>query len=158
MSVILRYRRHIRIRVVLPLMFPALLFSALGASVSSRLDVSRLRLILGVLFIFLSFYFYFLSSRIKLSPTPAVGIVVGTISGSMNGLFSMGGPPAVLYLAPALEKKEEYLATSQAFFITSNLMSLAVRLCSGVVDVSVLPYLAAGIPAAIAGTFLGNRL
>lgn len=151
---LMKYRKSIRWNVFLAMVFPALLAAGFCTKVSLGFDVSLMKTLLGFLFIFFSVWFSFLADRIKLKPTKGLAFTAGTISGAMNGIFGAGGPPAILYLAPALEKKEEYLATAQLFFLSSNIMSFVTRVLFGSVASSDIP----GIGVGVIGMFLGFHI
>lgn len=150
-------RHHVRWDVLVPFTIPALVFSFIAARLSIGIDVSVMKIMLGILFIVLSIYYSFVASKIKIRPTKKAAIVIGTTSGIMNGLTGSGGPPAILYLMPALEKKEEYLASAQLFFLSTNIVSFSVRLFSGVVEKGDVPSLLTGMTAGLLGALIGMK-
>ena len=73
-------------------------------------------------------------------------------------MFVAGGPPAVLYLAPALGgDREEYVVTTQVYFIAMNTLSLFTRVLSNAVSASDLPYMASLTAGAIGGVYTGTK-
>lgn len=157
-SILIRCFKSIRWDISLPLLMPTLIATAVVSGFSTQMDTSLLKTILGFVFIILSIYFSMISGRLKLRPTLGSGIAMGLISGTMNGLFSMGGPPAILYLAPSIDDKTQYLATSQSFFIIANLTSLTVRFLNGQAADLSIPYCLLSCTGALLGTFIGLRL
>lgn len=105
--------------------------------------------LLGVLLLLLSAYFAFFSKRIRIKPSPVSGAIAGLVSGVMNGLFSMGGPPVVVYFLAATENEREYLAATLTFFTITNTYSLIMRLFNGGITVEALPYAALSIVATL---------
>ena len=103
-------------------------------------------------------YFLFFNKRIKIKPTPINGIIAGTISGVLNGLFSTGGPPAVLYLTSAAPDNITYFATIQFYFCLTNIYATANRAINGLVTVDLLLYAAVGLIDCLAGDFLGRKI
>ena len=86
---------------------------------------------------------------------PAAGTILGILCGIFYGLLASGGPTAALYLLPATDSKEEYLATIQAFLCVNNLVVLFISLFLRRLDMADLPMVGAGIVAMLAGTLLG---
>lgn len=132
--IIARYRRFVRRDVLLPALAPSLLCAVAATAFSRGLDTRAMTLLLGILFLLLSAYFLRYAGRIHIAPSPKTGMLTGALSGLMNGMFSAGGPPIVLYMSPALPDKREYLATIQIFFLTSNIASFLVRIATGMVS------------------------
>jgi len=157
-SILIRCFRHIQWKVCLPTLIPSLIVTSVCSFVSASFDAGLMKTILGFLFIALSIYFSLIANRIHLKPTIPTGIAMGIVSGAANGFFSMGGPPAVLYFAPSLEDKIDYLATTQFFFLATNAVSLCVRLVSGQAQGSSFSYAALSAAGALAGTALGYLL
>lgn len=155
--VVIRKRNHIRKDVLIPVLIPSLICTAIATRLSAGLDVSMMKILLGILFIALSAYFSFLADRIKIKPTNTSGMIVGAISGTMNGLFGTGGPPAVLYMTPALSERDEYIATSQTFFMTTNIISLTTRILSHAVVLSDINLMAASAIGGLLGSIIGIR-
>ncbi len=126
------------------------------------METATLKLLLGVVFVLLAIYFSFVAQKVRVKPTRLNGAIIGCISGVTGGLFVAGGPPAVLYLTPALEDKEEYVATLQLYFVALNSLSLLTRVFSNVVAVEDLKYmLIASVGMLIGGYFslkLGKNL
>jgi len=129
------------------LTFPCLYY--LKASVNQK----PLFIGLGVLLIALSLYFLFFSSKIKFEPHWYSGLLFGAGSGTMNGLFSMGGPPAVIYFLQTAPDKDVYLATIQMYFLMTNIYSNVCRLILGGFYTKEIFTL---VPFGFVGMILGN--
>ena len=157
-SVLVKYHRYIRKDIIIPLLIPAAFFTVITTILTVNLDSEKIKVFLGVCFIILSLYFSFFAGKIKFKPTKKTAFAVGMISGFMNGAFSVGGPPAVLYLAPSLDNKNEYLGTSQAYFMCINTCSLAVRLVSVPLSGSVAVQTASCIAGAILGVLASLKV
>ena len=150
-----KYRKSIRWGVMLPFLIPTALICALVNILSAKVSSNIMYLLLGIMFVAVSIYFFLFSNRISIRPTPASGTALGVICGIFYGLFASGGPTAALYLLPAVDNKEEYLATIQAFLCVNNLVVLAISLVLGRLDVADIPVICAGAAAQIVGMFLG---
>lgn len=148
---------HIKWRILIPLLIPSLVSSFIATKLSLGIDVSMMKVFLGLLFIFLSIYFSCIASRIKVTPSTKSALCIGVLSGTMNGMFGSGGPPAILYLAPALEDKNEYLATGQLFFLCTNSMGFLVRVFSGSVERHDIPGILIGVVSGLLGAIIGMK-
>ena len=149
-----RHREQIRLRLMLPMVGTAMVLIPLAVYLSASLPQSVLKRLLGVVLVALSIWFLFFSKRIHMKPTVVNGMAAGAVSGMLNGMFTTGGPPAVLYLIHATSDKNVYFATLQAFFASTNAFSTVNRALNGLITLPVL-ILAA---LSLAGWALGNAL
>ena len=86
------------------------------------------------------------------------GLVAGTLGGTLNGLFSTGGPPAVLYLNSSTSSKLAYFATIQFYFCFTNLYATTVRVVNGIITPEILLYAGIGIIGCMAGDAVGKAV
>ena len=155
---VIQYRRYISWK---KLLIPSLCFCAVSAviiTLSAGQADSLMKRLLGGALILLSMYFLFWGKNIKIRATPATGAAAGSLSGVLSGLFSIGGPPMVVYLLAGTDSKEEYLATIQAYFTVTNIYALIVRAANGLVTKAVFGYAALGLAGIALGVFLGRRV
>ena len=150
-----KYRKSIQWGVMLPFLIPTAIITGIVNFLSAKVSSDIMYLLLGIMFVAVSIFFFVFSSRIRIEPTPASGAVLGVICGICYGLFASGGPTAALYLLPATKDKKEYLATIQAFLCVNNLIILFISLFLGRLDMADLPMVGAGLIAMFAGTLLG---
>ena len=114
------------------------------------------KIILGAVLICLSIYFLFFDRRVRMKPTVWNGMLAGAIGGTLNGLFSTGGPPIVLYLTHATASNLTYFAAIQFYFSLTNIYATLVRAVNGVVTAELLVYAAIGFVGCMAGDTLGR--
>lgn len=157
LSIAITMRRYIRWKTVLPLVATTLLFGLALTHLSLGWDTGFLKLLLGVFLIILSVYFLIFSKRIKLKPTVSSALFMGVLAGTGNGLFGIGGPQAVMYLMPAIQVKEAYLATTQAYFSITTGANLLLRIAEGLIGKEYLVDLGFGFLGAVAGTLLAAK-
>ncbi len=150
-----RFHRSIRWRTMLPLLIPTLAFGLLFTVVSFSLDTRYLRIALGALLVLLSLYFLRFAATVSIKPTLFNGVAMGVVSGVSNGLFGIGGPPAALYLLPAIGEKTPYLATIQAYFTLCNITNLSVRIAHGALVEGHVVDILIGWLAVLIGTLCG---
>lgn len=143
-----------------------LIFPFIGSAVMTFITVnlmkgqgdSILKLLLGVVLILLSIYFLLFSGKIHIRPTWYGGLIAGGLSGVLGGLFSMGGPPVVVYYMESEQDPKHYMATIQAFFTLSNIYSIGVKVSAGFVTHNVLICFAVGLVGMLAGLIVGSRV
>ena len=140
------------------------IFPMIGCLVSTFLSVlfiksqdgGFLKFLLGIALLLLSVYFFFFSGKIKIRPTWYAGLIAGTLSGIMGGMFSMSGPPVVIYFIQSEEDSDRYLATLSAYFVLSGASTIAMKAASGFATVNVLVAFLVGFAGMLAGTFVGK--
>ena len=150
-----KYRDSIQWAVMLPFLIPTAVICGIVNLLSAKVSSDIMYLLLGIMFVAVSIFFFVFSDRIHITPSPVSGTVLGVICGVCYGLFASGGPTAALYLLPATKNKKEYLATIQAFLCVNNIVVLLISLFLGRLDMADLPMVGAGIVAMLAGTLLG---
>lgn len=121
-------------------------------------DDTTLRVLLGIVLILLSIFFMFFSGKIHIRKSWYGGLIAGALSGVLNGLFSMGGPPVVIYFMESEEDTSHYLATIQTFFAITNIYSIGIKVAAGFVTQNVLVCVAIGAVGMIAGMIVGARV
>ena len=115
-----------------------------------------LMLLLGIALFALSVYFFFFSDKIKIKAAWYTGLCAGVISGFMSGMFSIGGPPVVIYYMQSEKDSERYLATISAYFVLSGIISISMKFASGFVTATVWIALALGLCGMLLGALFGN--
>lgn len=153
-----RYRRDISFRTLLPLLCAAMAVIPVAVHFSAAVPEKLLKALLGVVLIALSVYFLFFSQRVHIRPTVVNGVLAGGVGGLLNGLFSTGGPPVVLYLVHATSDKMVYFATIQFYFAATNIYSTAVRVANGIITWEILLYAAIGMAGCALGNLIGTRV
>lgn len=153
-----RYRKHIKLKLMLPLICAMLVTVPIAVQFSASAPERILKTLLGVVLIVLSIYFLFFSKKIRIRPTIPNGVIAGALGGTLSGLFSTGGPPAVLYLVNATNDNLTYFATIQAYFFISNFYSAGVRVVSGLITMEVLVLAAIGVVGWCGGNAVGCKV
>lgn len=111
---------------------------------------------LGVFLVFLAIWLYFFSNRVRIKPTMLSAGIAGIISGICGGLFSVSGPPMVLYFISVIEDKKTYMATLQSYFLINNIFILLVRCFSGFMPTGITIPTLWGLGGLAIGCFTGN--
>jgi len=141
---------------LIPILLTFLVFSFFAVGVVSRVDSHTLKHYLGVVLIAVSVYFFFFSDKVHLRPSLPTQIGMGTLSGVMGGLFSMQGPPAVIYFISAAEGKKEYLALTQWYFLAGNICMTLFRAREGFFTPVVGEGFLLAVPAIATGLWFGS--
>ncbi len=150
------YRKNVEFKTALPMIAAALVSIPVAVYFSALVSGEIFRILLGVVLIALSLYFIFFNMHIKIKPTRFNGVIAGTLGGTLNGLFSTGGPPVVLYLSSATTDNTTYFATIQFYFCLTNLYAIATRAVNGIVNTEILIFAAIGMIGCMIGDFIGK--
>ncbi|MBQ7010463.1 MAG: sulfite exporter TauE/SafE family protein [Clostridia bacterium] len=153
-----RYRKDVSYKTAFPMICAAFVSIPIAVHYAVLVKARIFEILLGAVLILLSVYFLFFSKRVSIRPTVTNGILAGTLGGALNGLFSTGGPPIVLYLTNATADNATYFATIQFYFCFTNLYATATRAASGIITADILLYSAVGIVGCMAGDLVGKRV
>lgn len=151
-------RKHITIKKLLIPLIPYCSISWLAMIFVKRADSRILLIMLGAALCGMSIYFSFFSGKIKIRPTVKNALISGSIGGILSGLFSMGGPPMVVYFLGCTETNDEYLADIQLFFVISNTVSTVGRIVNGFVTDRVAWLLIPSAAAMMAANYIGAKV
>lgn len=150
-----QFIKHIPWKKLSIILITFLIVSFFSVRFVGKVDGYTMKKVLGALLILVSIYFFFLSGKIRLKPSATTQISLGTISGLMGGIFSMQGPPAVIYFISCTDRKEEYMAMTQWYFIIGNIAMTIFRAGNGMITANVKEGWLAGLAAIFIGISLG---
>ena len=119
-------------------------------------DNKTLVLMLGIVLFVLSIYFFFFSGKIKIRPTWYAGLIAGVVSGVMGGMFSIGGPPVVIYFLQSEKNTDHYLATISSYFVLSGVINVVTKAAKGFITPNVWISFALGFIAMALGALIGK--
>lgn len=151
-------RSRIQWKLAIPTVLASLITVPLAVRWVTAVPEDLVRTVLGVVLILLSIYFLFFAGRIKFRPSVSGGLAAGAVSGVLGGMFSMGGPPIVLYLVQALGDKTAYIATMQAHFSIINIYTAGTRALNGIITAKVLAWFAVAVVGSMVGNHIGGKL
>lgn len=152
----IRFRKNVSYKTVTPLLIAAFVSIPIAVNLSAFVTGDIFEILLGTVLIILSLYFLFFNDRIHIRPTLGGGVLAGGLGGMLNGLFSTGGPPVVLYLSQVAPDTITYFATIQFYFCLTNLYATANRALNGLIDVPLLICAAVGMVGCMAGDYAGK--
>lgn len=153
-----KYRRHIPFKTVLPMLMAAMIAIPVAVSLAQNVSQRLFQILLGSVLIGLSIYFLCVQGKIHIKPTTFSALCAGALGGTLNGLFSTGGPPVVLYMTHATGDNLSYFAGVQFYFALTNIYATAVRFLQGVVDEKILPPAMVGLLGCLLGDWLGTKV
>ena len=152
----IRYRKQVAYKTVLPMLCAALVTIPIAVCFSGKVPAATFRQLLGLVLVLLSIYFMFFSKNFRVAPTRLNGTIAGALGGALGGLFSTGGPPAVLYLSSTTNDNITYFASIQFYFCFTNLYTTATRLMNGMITTEILIYAMIGIIGCMTGDLIGR--
>lgn len=156
--VAIRFRKHINFKIILPLFIGYSVASVWSIHYAKAQSEGLMIKLLGAVLIIVSIYFMFFSGKFRIKPTFINGVAAGAIGGVGSGMFSIGGPPVVIYLMSAISDKDEYRACSLAYFAIGSWYVTAARWLNGVFDAQTVYLWLIAIGALCVGTYIGNRI
>ena len=157
LAMVIQMRRLINWKNILFPLLGCLLATYGAVNFIKRQENELLLMLLGAVLLLLSVYFFFFSGKLRLRPSWYAGLTAGVLSGVMGGMFSMGGPPVVIYFLQSEEDSDHYLATISGYFVCSNLISITTKGMAGFVTSQVLLAFAVGAIGMAAGAFVGKK-
>ena len=155
LSITLKYRKHINIKLLVVPLCASLIGSTVGLAILMNNEETSLKRILGAALILLSIYFVKYQDKISIKPSLKNSLLFGFISGLSTGLFSMGGPPIVVYYLAVTKDKLEYTATLQGYFIANGCYVILKHALYGNFTAQVLNYSLYSISGVIIGMIGG---
>lgn len=144
-------------KVILPLI-PYCIISCFAVVFVKNAAPSLLMLLLGIALCAMSIYFTFFSGRISIKANTKNAMISGSIGGVLSGMFSMGGPPMVVYFLSCSHSKDEYLANIQYFFVISNAVTTVGRMANGFITEKVLWLMIPNIAAMLLANYIGGKV
>lgn len=152
----IHYRKDVSYKTVIPMIVASLITIPVAVYFSATVSSGIFKILLGTVLIILSIYFLFFNKHIRIKPNLKNGIISGGLGGILGGLFSTGGPPAVLYLNTATTDNITYFATIQFYFFFTNWYATIMRIANGIVTKDILIYSVIGIIGCMTGDFIGK--
>ncbi|MFV0498358.1 MAG: sulfite exporter TauE/SafE family protein [Candidatus Fimivivens sp.] len=156
--VAIQCRKYINFKIILPLLIGYSVASVWSVQYAKTQAEGFMVKLLGAVLILVSIYFIFFSGKIRIKPTFINGLVAGMIGGVGSGMFSIGGPPVIIYLTSAISDKDEYRACSLTYFAIGSWYVSAARWLNGASNMQTVYLSLMAIAALFVGTYIGNRI
>lgn len=155
---VVKYRKFTNLKLVIAPAAISFFVSTICIYYSTRIDLSSTKILFSLFLIALAIYFIFFSEKIRLKSNPKTVVICATLAGAANGLFGIGGPPMALYFLTVTTKKEEYIGTTQTYFLLTSVYSTVVRIMGGILDGQLLLTALPGILAVLLGGRIGTQV
>ena len=154
----IRYFRHIRWNIMLPLLVTNIIASYIAIEYMASMSSSTLKRSFGAMFVAIALYFLFFENRVRLAGNGFVKTALGILSGIMGGMFAMPGPPIVLCCINIIKENIAYIATLQAFSVRLNVFYTLFRAKAGFLGEEHLIWWSVGITGAAIGSMVGAKV
>ncbi|HOH28785.1 MAG TPA: sulfite exporter TauE/SafE family protein [Candidatus Hydrogenedentes bacterium] len=159
--VTLRYRRHIHIRMVVPLTVGGIIGMAAGIQVLTRVDPDTMRLLVGLLVLVFTVVLWS-GWRRPVRESLWITLPVGMASGFAGGATTMSGPPVVLFMANQGHHQDVFRANLIAYFALIEIYGIGNLWWAGALSRDIVAHAGILIPSMLLGTglgfFLGPRI
>jgi uncharacterized membrane protein YfcA len=152
------FYKTIHYSLLIPLVIGNLVGSIIGIHYLLNVQNSILLKILGVVILASSVIFYLIDKRFTLKPNLFVGLIAGCLSGLLSSLFSVGGPPIILYLTSIIKDKTQLRTTSLAFFFINGIMQVILIFTNKLATKEVLTLFLIFLPILIFANWIGHRI
>jgi uncharacterized membrane protein YfcA len=150
-------RKAANLKRIVPLIIAGIVTIPLGVLLLLALDTGTVELVAGSVTIF--FALAFLAGFQRPVADEKWGFAAaGLISGTLNGLISTGGPPAILFLTNQGVPKKAFRASMLAYFLCLSIVSVPTFLVGGLLSLEVVHYALMLLPAMFLGAFVGSKL
>ena len=157
LPILIEDRHKVRLRIVSPLMIPAILGLFVGIQILTTLDTRLIKLIAGLVVVLFAAMvargFLIPGIRSRLAP-----IVAGFTSGVLGTSTGMSGPPVVLLLTDRAPEPRVFRASITFYFSTMNAIGILLVSRTGFVGTRELGLAAVFLPIAIVGRRVGQTL
>ena len=114
--------------------------------------------VLGLFLCLLAVWFIAFSKKVRIRGGVLSSAIAGAVSGACGGLFSISGPPMVLYYVSTIADIRQYLATTQFYFMVNNILLIALRTHLGLWPAGIVPACLASLGGLLCGCLAGGRV
>lgn len=149
--------RSLNLRRIWPLILAGVSSVPLGTCFLLLLDASTLRLLVGGT-VLLCALAMLLGWQRPVRRERLMLVLVGLVSGVLNGSTGMGGPPVILFLTNQDVEKQSFRVNLIFYFACLGVVSLISQYVGGLMTAEVIKNWLMLVPAAILGTWMGIKL
>lgn len=135
-----------------------ILFSLLGAGVTTRLTSASVEMLFGAFLLAYVGASLLIPERTRLPKRAATLLGGGVVSGFIAGLLGTGGAARSVCLMAFGMPQDVYIGTSAAIALVVDATRIPVYLAGGLIPRDLVPVLASLVIVAWTGTWIGQRL
>jgi uncharacterized membrane protein YfcA len=148
-------RRSVEPKRVAPILITGIFGIPFGALLLIFLLPEYIKLLIGVVIV--AFGLMLLSGRtFRVRNETRTSLLVGSISGLLNGSISMSGPPVILFFSNQKVRKGNFRANLVFYFFILNIVTLLVFYFMGIMTLEVMIIAGILLPAALIGIGAGS--
>lgn len=145
-------RKHLKIRVILPLTAMVLAGCIPGAFLLKNINAQAIKVVFGVLIVFIGVEMLLRNAgKLNLKESKVLLTVIGLLSGIFCGLFGVGALLAA-YVGRFAKSSDEFKANMCTVFVAENLFRIILYSVMGVITLSslrssliLMPFMALGL-------------
>jgi len=152
--VIRKYYKHAQLKKILPLLVTAIIFTLVGVSFLNTVNDFVLKLIIAVLLVIVGVVNNF-GIKFNLRKPELFYVPVGMISGILNGISGVSGPPVLIFLSNINLSKNEFKATLSSYFFTLNIVAITSYVYKGFYTADTFKLILQLVPFVIVGSVIG---
>jgi len=150
-------RHAVDFRKILPIFAGAIVGVPIGVYLLKVLHPRIIKIILGVILVTFSSYsvFFKKDSTKEIAVRKIWVFPIGILSGILNGIINMGGPPVIIYTYYQKWDKDSIKATLTAYFTMCAAYKIFVLFISKLVTIEIIKMGGILLPTVFIGTYLG---
>jgi len=156
-TIYLGVRNHVNYRRVLFLFLGGAIFTFVGANFLATIDDQLLNRVLAVI-IFIVAIMKLFDIRINIKKPDRLFFPVGSVSGFLNGLSGISGPPVLIFLSNLKMTKDEFRATIISYFFFMNIIAAISFAIKGLITSTVIDYSLILVPVGVLGGYIGSKV
>ncbi len=136
-SVFVKIRKNAELKKLLPLILFAIVFTVIGAKFVGVANDKVLKIILGTLLI-ISSIVNLLQIKVKIKEYKKYYPYVGGLTGFLNGISGISGPPLIVFFSNVKMDKLTYKATFNSVFLSLNVVGIISYFSYGYIGIDIL--------------------
>jgi len=152
--IIRRCYRDAKIKKILPLLISAIIFTFVGVSYLDVIDEYMLKMVIGVLLVVIGIINNF-GIRFNPKKPEKYYLPVGAVSGVLNGVGGISGPPVLVFLSNIDLSRSQFKATLSSYFLTLNIVAILTYTYKGFYTSENLKIIWTYLPHVVIGTAIG---
>ena len=143
-------------RSIGPLLLGCLVGTPFGVWLLANAPAAPMLLGLGIVVLFFTILLW-RGYALKSMPGRAASVLTGTASGLLNGAFSTGGPPVILFYFASPAGNAAGRASLIAYFLGTDIIALPLLAREGLITWDVFIRALIFLPVLLVGVWLGSR-
>lgn len=155
--IIYKSRKHIELKRIYFLIIFGVIGTPLGTYLLLVIKAETLKIIVGLIIIVTAVAMA-KDYKIKIKNERISFLIVGMLSGLLNGSTALSGPPVVLFLSNQGVDKDVFRANLSVYAMITNIFAIVMFMLSGVITGGIVKYSFYVLPALIIGTFIGIKI